>query len=96
MTNAQTHTLWQMVLKFLAIRNLAAFSHEQVANRLRVEGDVDFRFTDDDVKDACVVLIHKGFIQEVRESELDVVKHYEVTAKGIVESSRWREERGLS
>lgn len=95
MTVEQTQTLRQTVLNFLAIRHTGAFSPVDVANRIRAERMVDFRFADDAVCEACDVLAKLGLLQEVRETEFAVVKCFQATGKGVIDSERWRAERGL-
>lgn len=96
MTSAQTEHFRQVVLNFLAIRHVAAFTPEQIGNRIRADSAVDETFSNEEVHAACDVLEKLGYLRLVRETEFAVTAHYQATGKGVIESERWRFERGLT
>ena len=95
MTTSERECLRIEILNFLAIRHSAAFDASQIANRLRIEQALGFKITDQEVNDECGVLVKLGFLSHITELGFEVVPYYQASGKGIIESERWREKRGL-
>jgi hypothetical protein len=95
MTIEQRETLRMAVLNFLAPRHVAAFNASQIADRLRAERRVDFAITPADITDACGLLVKLELVDRVSEIGFSVVLHYQASGKGVVESERWRLDRGM-
>jgi len=91
----QIETLRMAVMNFLAPRHQCAFRAVDIAERLKIDRKLDFAFTEGDIAGACDLLEKLELIQVVRESAFSVVKYYQATGKGVIESERWRMERGL-
>lgn len=94
-TIEQREELRVVALNFLARRSAAAFSAMQLEARLKAERLVDFAFNAGDVADAMLLLTDLGLAKAVKETTMSVIAHYQATANGVLESERWRLERGL-
>lgn len=95
MNQADREILRRVVLNFLAIRNVAAFSAEQISNRINAERQMDRPVSAEEVTSAADLLVEAGMVRSLPDG-IGVIDYYKATAAGVLDSEKWRFGRGMA
>ena len=95
MNQSERENLRRTLLNFLAIRNVAAFSAEQLRDRINGERLTDRPVTVEDITAAADLLVEANLAKSLTEGA-GVIPYFKATAAGVLDSEQWRFQRGMA